>query len=73
MNYRLHCELSRDAVLPGHKVSYRVQSGRRNGEKVSGVLCDRRMDVKIKGKGLQDDSKTSSGVRSGYMGGEEDA
>ena len=39
-----------------------------------GVLCDRRMKVNIKGKVyIQDDSKTSNGVRSGDKGGEEGA
>ena len=32
------------------EVNHRVQSGLRNWKKVSGVLCDRRMKVKIKGK-----------------------
>ena len=31
-------------------VAHRVQSGWKNGKRVSGVLCDRRMNVKIKGK-----------------------
>ena len=51
------------------EVNHRVQSGWRNWKKVSGVLCDRRMKVKIKGKVY----KTSNGVRSGDMGGEEGA
>ena len=51
------------------EVNHRVPSGWRNWKKVSGVLCDRRMKVKIKGKVY----KTSNGVRSGDMGGEEGA
>ena len=31
-------------------VTHRVQSGWKNWKRVSGVLCDRRMNVKIKGK-----------------------
>ena len=31
-------------------VTHRVQSGWKNWMRVSGVLCDRRMNVKIKGK-----------------------
>ena len=30
---------------------------------MSGVLCDRQMNVKIKGEGVQDSGKTSTGVR----------
>ena len=32
------------------EVTHRVQSGRNNWKRVSGVLCDRRMNVKFKGK-----------------------
>ena len=32
------------------EVTHRVQSGWKNGKTVSGVLCDRRMNMKIKGK-----------------------
>ena len=32
------------------EVTHRVQSGWKNWKSVSGVLCDRRMNVKIKGK-----------------------
>ena len=31
------------------EVTHRVQSGRKNRKRVAGVLCDRRMNVKIKG------------------------
>ena len=58
------------------EVNHRVQSGWRNWKNVSGVLCDRRMKVKIKPKGkvnIQDDSKTSNGEWSGDMEGEEGA
>ena len=41
--------LAEDGELDA-KVTHRVQSGWKNGKRVSGVLCDRRMDVKIKGK-----------------------
>ena len=34
----------------GVEVTHRVQSGWKNWKTVSGVLCDRRMNVKIKGK-----------------------
>ena len=32
------------------EVTHRVQSGWKNWKRVSGVVCDRRMNVKIKGK-----------------------
>ena len=32
------------------EVTHRVQSGRKNWKIVSGVLCDRRMNVKIRRK-----------------------
>ena len=32
------------------EVTHRVQSGWKNWKSVSGVLCDRKMNVKIKGK-----------------------
>ena len=41
--------LAEDGELDA-KVTHRVQSGWKNWKRVSGVLCDRRMNVKIKGK-----------------------
>ena len=52
------------------EVTHRVQSGWKNWKRVSGVLCDRRMKVKFKGR-LQDGDKTSTGVRGSDMGIEE--
>ena len=41
--------LAEDGELDA-EVSHRVQSGWKNGKRVSGVLCDMRMNGKIKGK-----------------------
>ena len=41
--------LAEDGQLDA-EVTHRVQSGWKNWKRVSGVLCDRRMNVKIKGK-----------------------
>ena len=41
--------LAEDGELDA-EVTHRVQSGWKNWKRVSGVLCDRRMNVKIKGK-----------------------
>ena len=41
--------LAEDGELDA-EVTNRVQSGWKNWKRVSGVLCDRRMNVKIKGK-----------------------
>ena len=50
------------------EVTHRVQSGWKNWKRVSGVLCDRRMNVKIKGECVQDSGKTSTDVRGRDMG-----
>ena len=41
--------LAEDGKLDA-EVTHRVQSGWKNWKRVSGVLCDRRMNMKIKGK-----------------------
>ena len=41
--------LAEDGELDA-EVTHQVQSGWKNWKRVSGVLCDRRMDVNIKGK-----------------------
>ena len=41
--------LAEDGELDA-EVTHRVQSGWKNWKRVSGVLCDRRMNMKIKGK-----------------------
>ena len=41
--------LAEDGELDS-EVTHRVQSGWKNWKRVSGVLCDRRINVKIKGK-----------------------
>ena len=62
--------LAEDGELDA-EVTHRVQSGRKNWKRVSGVLCDRRMNMKIKGKGVQNSGKTSTDVRGRDMGVEE--
>ena len=54
------------------EVTHRVHSGWKNWKRVSGVLCDGKMNVKIKGKVyIQDGGKTGTDVRGRYMGVEE--
>ena len=54
------------------EVTHRVQSGWKNWNWVSGVLCDRKMNVKTKGKvHVQNSGKTSTDVRGRDMGFEE--
>ena len=62
--------LAEDGELDA-EVTHGVQSGWKNWKRVSGVLCDRRMNVKIKGEGVQNSGKTSTDVRSRDMGVEE--
>ena len=61
--------LAEDGELDA-EVTHRVQSGRKNWKRVSGVLCARRMNVNIK-EGVQHSGKTSSNVRGRGMGIEE--
>ena len=60
--------LAEDGELDA-EVTHRVQSGWKNLKRVSGVLCDRRMNMKIKGKVYS--GKTSTDVRGRDMGVEE--
>ena len=53
------------------EVTHRVQSGWKNWKRESGVFCDRRMNVMIKGEGVQNSGKTSTDVRGREMGVEE--
>ena len=48
-----------------------MQSGWKNWKRVSGVLCDRRMNVKIKGKVYRTVVRAVTDVRSRDMGVEE--
>ena len=45
----LRSTLAEDGELDA-EVTHRVQNGWKNWKRVSGVLCDRRMNVKINGK-----------------------
>ncbi|XP_066941373.1 uncharacterized protein [Macrobrachium rosenbergii] len=47
------------------EITYRVQTGWKNRRKMSGVLCDRRINVKVKGRVCK------TGVRPALMHGEE--
>ena len=47
------------------EVTRRVQSGWKNWKRVSGVLCDRRMNVKIKGKVYRTMVRPALGVEEG--------
>ena len=60
--------LAEDGELDA-EVTHRVQSRWKNWKRVSGVLCNRKMNVNI--KGVQDSGKTGTGVRGGDMGIEE--
>ena len=63
--------LAEDGELDA-EVTHRVQSGWKNWKRVSGVLGDRRMNVKIKGKMYRTVVlKTSTGVQGRDMGVEE--
>ena len=62
--------LAEDGELDA-EVTQREQSGWKNWKRVSAVLCDRRMNVKIKGEGVQNSGKTSTDVRDIDMGVEE--
>ena len=62
--------LAEDGELDA-EVTHRVQSEWKNWKRVSGVLCDRRMNMKIKGEGVQNSGKTSTDVRGRDMGVEE--
>ena len=50
------------------EVTKRVGAGWRNWKKCSGVLCDRRMPVKLEGEGLQNSDQTSDATRSRNVG-----
>ena len=62
--------LAEDGELDA-EVTHRVQSGWNKWKRVSGVLCDRRMNVKIKGKVNRTVVSTSTDVRGRDMGVEE--
>ena len=60
--------LAEDGELEA-EVTHRVQSGWKNWERVSGELCDTRMNVK--GEGVQNSGMTSTDVRGRDIGVEE--
>ena len=53
------------------EVTHSVQIGWKNWKRVSGVLCDRKMNVQIKGIGVQNSGNASTDVRGRDMGVEE--
>ena len=66
----LESTLAEDGELDA-EVTHRVQSGRTNWKRVPGVLCDRKMNVKISREGVQNSGKTSTDVQGKDMGFEE--
>ena len=44
------------------EITKRVGAGWRNGKKYSGVLCDRRMPVKLKGEGIQNSDQARNAI-----------
>ena len=65
--------LAEDGELDA-EVTHRVQSGWNNWKRLSGVLCDRRINVKNtedQGEGVQNNGKTSTDVWGRDMGVEE--
>ena len=53
------------------EISQRVSAAWENWKRCSGVLCDRRMPVKLKGKVFQNSGQTSSVVWCGDLGNNE--
>ena len=45
------------------EMTHRIQTGWQNWKRVSGILCDRRISLRVKGKLIQDSCKTSNDVR----------
>ena len=50
-------------------MTHRIQSGWKNWKRVSGIVCDRRISLRVKGK--VDSCKTSNDVRCRDLGSEE--
>ena len=55
------------------EMTHRIQSGWQNWKRVSGILCYRRISLRVKGKvdPIQDSCKTSNDVRCRDVGSEE--
>ena len=53
------------------EMTHRIQSGWKNWKRISGILCDRRISLRVKGERIQDSCKTSNDVRCRYVGSEE--
>ena len=52
------------------EMTHRIQSGWKNWKSISGILCDRRISLRVKGN-IQDSCKTSNDVRCRDVGSEE--
>ena len=50
---------------------HKIQSGWTHWKRVSGILCDRRISLRVKGGSIQDSCKTSNDVRCRDVGIEE--
>ena len=54
------------------EMTHRIQSGLKNGKRISGILCDRRISLRVKWKVYKTVScKTSNDVRCRDVGSEE--
>ena len=45
------------------EMTHRIQPGWKNGKRISGILCDRRISLRVKGGSIQDSCKTSNDVQ----------
>ncbi len=53
------------------ETTHRIQSGWENWKRISGILCDRRISLRVKGESIQYSCKTSNDVRCRDVGSEE--
>ena len=53
------------------EMTHRIQSGWKNWKRISGILCDRRISLRVKGKVYKNSCKTGNDVRCRDVGSEE--